>query len=331
VEGRPRLTVLRALGLGDLLTSVPALRALARAFPEHRRLLLAPRWLEPLLPLIVEDGRHCLDDLLETDSLGIEPPKVPEPEIAVNLHGRGPESHRLLLTTKPGRLLAFRHREVPESAGMPSWRADEHEVERWCRMLRESGVAADPDQLRIRHPEAAAPVWAQGATVLHPGAASAARRWPAERWAALARAEREAGRTVLVTGSRAETELVRTIVGEAKLDPSCAIAGSADLLDLAALVATAGVVVCGDTGVAHLATALGVRSVLLFGPTPPRLWGPPPGRRRHRVLWAGHRGDPHAAIPDPGLLSIGAGAVIASLDELRSASRSQEGRGEALL
>jgi ADP-heptose:LPS heptosyltransferase len=329
--GQPRLAVLRALGLGDLLTSVPALRALARAFPEHRRLLLGPRWLEPLLPLIVEEGRPCLADLIETGGLGAGPPALPAAEIAVNLHGRGPESHRLLLATKPGRLLAFGHREVPESAGMPPWRADEHEVARWCRMLRESGIAADPEQLGIRRPEAAAPAWARGATVLHPGAASAARRWPAGRWAALARAEREAGRSVLVTGSRAEAGLARTIVREAELDPSCAIAGSPGLLDLAALVAVAGVVVCGDTGIAHLATALGVRSVLLFGPTPPRLWGPPPERRRHRVLWAGRSGDPHAATPDPGLLAIEAGTVIASVEELRSASRSREERGEVLL
>jgi ADP-heptose:LPS heptosyltransferase len=333
VEGRPRLTVLRALGLGDLLTAVPALRALARAFPEHRRLLLAPGWLEPLLALIAENGRRCLDGLIETDGLGADPRRLPEAEIAVNLHGRGPRSHRLLLATKPGRLLAFRHRQVAESAGMPAWHADEHEVVRWCRMLRESGIAADPGQLEIRRPGAIAPAWAEGATVLHPGAASAARRWPAGRWVALARAEREAGRTVLITGSSAEAELARTIAAKAELAPSCALAGSADLLGLAALVAAAGVVVCGDTGVAHLATALGVPSVLLFGPTPPRLWGPPPGLSRHRVLWAGQSGDPHAARPDPGLLAIEVEAVTGSLEELRESSPAQirEERGEALL
>jgi ADP-heptose:LPS heptosyltransferase len=323
VVERPRLTVLRALGLGDLLTAVPALRALARAFPEHRRLLAAPAWLAPLLLLIVEDGRPCLDELIATDGLGADPRQLPEAEIAVNLHGRGPESHRLLLARKPGRLLAFSHEEVPESAGMPRWRAEEHEVERWCRMLRESGIAADPEQLGIRRPDDDAPASARGATVLHPGAASAARRWPARRWAALARTEREAGRTVLITGSRSEAELVRAIVSEAGLGPRCAIAGSLDLLELAALVAVAGVIVCGDTGVAHLATALGVRSLLLFGPTPPRLWGPPPGRRRHRVIWTGGSGDPHGTTPDPGLLAIEVGVVIAALEELRAASPSQ--------
>ena len=45
---RPVVVVLRALGLGDLLTAVPALRALADAFPRHPRLLAAPAVLAPL-------------------------------------------------------------------------------------------------------------------------------------------------------------------------------------------------------------------------------------------------------------------------------------------
>jgi hypothetical protein len=49
-SGRPRaqLLVLRALGLGDLLAGVPALRALAEAFADHRRLLAMPGVLAPL-------------------------------------------------------------------------------------------------------------------------------------------------------------------------------------------------------------------------------------------------------------------------------------------
>ena len=89
------------------------------------------------------------------------------------------------------------------------------------------------------------------------------------------------------------------------------LAGRTDLLELAAVVAAAGRVLCGDTGVGHLATAFGVPSVLLFGPTPPSEWGPPPERARHVVLHRGGRGDPHGATADPGLLSIGVGDVLA--------------------
>jgi ADP-heptose:LPS heptosyltransferase len=314
---QPRLTALRALGLGDLLTAVPALRALARAFPEHRRLLLAPRWLEPLLPLIVEEGEQCFA-LAECDGLEADPGALPGwPEVAVNLHGRGPESHRLLLSTGPARLIAFRHEAVPATAAMPVWRAEEHEVERWCRLLSESGIAADRSELAIRRPAFAPPAWARGATLIHPGAAAAARRWPARRWAEIAAAERSAGREVLLSGSSCEAELARRIAATAGLPSRSVLAGRTDLIVLAAHVAQAGVVICGDTGVGHLATALGVPSVLVFGPTPPARWGPPPERRRHRVLWRGRAGDPHADVVDPGLAQIGSAAVLAELRALR--------------
>ena len=45
---QPTLVAYRALGLGDLLTGVPALRALRDAFPEHRLVLAAPAVLAPL-------------------------------------------------------------------------------------------------------------------------------------------------------------------------------------------------------------------------------------------------------------------------------------------
>ena len=94
------------------------------------------------------------------------------------------------------------------------------------------------------------------------------------------------------------------------------LAGRPGLRDLAALVAAAERVICGDTGIAHLATAFRTPSVVLFGPVSPARWGPPPDRPWHRALWAGRRGDPHAAVVDPGLLSIEVPDVLAALDGL---------------
>jgi ADP-heptose:LPS heptosyltransferase len=103
----------------------------------------------------------------------------------------------------------------------------------------------------------------------------------------------------------------------AGLSRDVVLAGRTDLVHLAALVAGAGRVVCGDTGVAHLATAFGTPSVVLFGPTSPGCWGPPPGRRdRHRALWAGGTGDPHGHVADPGLLDLTVADVVAALEVL---------------
>jgi ADP-heptose:LPS heptosyltransferase len=238
---------------------------------------------------------------------------LPEPggpvDVAVNLHGRGPESHRALLGLRPRRLMAFCHPDVPESAEMPAWRPGEHEVRRWCRLLCEHGVPADAGDLRIPPPPGPPPGGAAGATLLHPGAASPARRWPPPRWAAVARAERSAGREVIVTGSGSETALVDEVVRLAGLPPSAGRAGAGDVLWLARAVSAAGLVVCGDTGVAHLATAMGTPSVVLFGPVSPALWGPPEPSR-HLSIWKGRSGDPHGGAPDPGLLDISVDDVL---------------------
>ncbi len=310
VARSPRLLVLRALGLGDLLTAVPALRALADRFPGHRRLLACPAELAPLALL-----SGAVDEVIDTRPLAPLPDTLRGVELAVNLHGRGPQSHRTLLALKPERLLAFACPRGDVAAG-PSWRSHEHEVRRWCRLLVESGIPADPSRLDLPAPPTLPPERLRGLTILHPGAAAAARRWPVDRFAAVARAEAADGRRVGVTGGPDEVALAREVARRAGLGERAVLAGRTGPVELAALVAAAGRVVCGDTGIAHLATALRTPSVVLFGPVPPSRWGPPADRPWHRVIWAGGEGDPHAAAPDRRLLSIGVAAVLEALGGL---------------
>ncbi|MBW3615652.1 MAG: glycosyltransferase family 9 protein [Actinobacteria bacterium] len=306
---RPLLLALRALGLGDLLTVLPALRALGAAYPGHRHVLVTT-------PAVADLALHAgvADEVVLTAPLEPVPPLGAPVDVAVNLHGKGPQSHRLLLALSPRRLIAFRCGEVDGSA--PVWREDEHEVHRWCRLLAESGIAADARRLEIRAPDRPVPDEAVGATLLHPGAASPVRRWPAERWAQVARAEAAAGHPVVVTGGPSEVALAQRVASLAGLAPSAVLAGRTSVLDLAAVVGAAARVVCGDTGVAHLATALCRPSVVLFGPVAPSKWGPPPERPWHMALWAGREGDPMGDDVDPGLLEIGVDEVLGALARL---------------
>ncbi|MCD4532562.1 glycosyltransferase family 9 protein [Nocardioides sp. cx-169] len=304
----PRVLSLRALGLGDFLTGVPALRGLRRALPGHTLVLAAPEALRPLAEL-----SGAVDRLLPTGELEqIAWPGAP-PEVAVDLHGNGPETKRLLEVLHPRRLVAFAG-PVGDGSRLagPRWDPDEHEVRRWCRLVDAAfGRHADPEDLLLAVPSR--PPAAVGAAVVHPGAASASRRWPAERFAAVARHLARSGERPLVTGSPAEEPLVQRVVELAGLPPEAAL-GPTDLADLAALVAHARVVVCGDTGVAHLASAYRTPSVVIFGPTPPKRWGPP-ASGPHTVLWRGSGvGDPHGSRPDPALLRVSVPEVLTSLD-----------------
>lgn len=306
-EGAPatdRVLVLRALGVGDLLTAVPALRALRRAFPAAATVLAAPAALRELVALT-----GAVDQLLPTGGLGELCWSGAGPAMAVNLHGSGPQSIADLVATGPGILLTHRHPDVPDVPG-PDWPGEAHEVHRWCDLLEHAGIPADPAELGLAEPEVPSP--APGAVVVHPGAAAPARRWPAERFAWVASALRAAGHRVVLTGSAAERSLAAGVARAAGLAGSAVLAGRTGLSELAALVARASLVLCGDTGVAHLATAYGTPSVLLFGPTPPQRWGPLRPGDRHHTLWSGECGDPHGRRPDPGLLRLGVDEVLAA-------------------
>ncbi|KZS83362.1 Lipopolysaccharide core heptosyltransferase RfaQ [Mycobacterium persicum] len=295
------VVVLRALGLGDLLTAVPALRGLRRHYPGARITLAAPDGYRDLALLT-----GAVDDVLPTAGLGDVRPLPKPPALAVNLHGSGPESIDHLLRWRPEAVITHRHRRHPELAG-PPWRRGAHEVDRWCSLLQWAGIACEPSDVTVQRP----PIrhGPTGAVVIHPGASAAARRWPAGRFAAVAAALAGDGHPVVVTGSAGESDLAHDVARRAGLPSNAVLAGALDLPRLAALVADSRLVICGDTGVGHLAAATGTASVVLFGPTAPARWGPR-GPAPHVALWAGGLGDPHGDMPDPGLLRIDVATVL---------------------
>jgi ADP-heptose:LPS heptosyltransferase len=322
-----RVLLLRALGLGDFLTGVPAYQAVRRAFPGHQIVLAAPGGLADLVPLT-----GAIDELLPAAELEPVGWAGPAPDIAIDLHGRGPASHRLLAVLRPNRLITFGGRHGGGFPG-PPWRAGEHEVARWCRLCSESGIPVDPADLRLTAVPGTAPLapgaarppapGGPGLTLVHPGAAAPSRRWPRERFAAVAGELARLGHQIMVTGSAAERPLALDVARRAGLPGQSVLAGQTSLAALAALTASARLVVSGDTGLAHLATAYARPSVVLFGPVPPAEWGPPP-HPRHQVLWAGgdgYRGDPHGRRTDPALAAIPVSHVLRASGRALAAAR----------
>jgi ADP-heptose:LPS heptosyltransferase len=303
------ILILRALGLGDALTAVPALRGLRRRYGDRRLVLAGPeavsRWFADL---------GLVDEVIPAAGLPRRSPGVAlGPHLAVNLHGRGPQSHRLLQAADPDDLVAFDCPAIGHRTGC-QWRTDEHEVARWCRLMGHHGAPCSADDLRLPVNGAN-----DGTVIVHPGAASLARRWPAGRWGQVVADLRADGHRVVLTGT--ERELCHSI---ARATGAENLRGLLRLEELADCVASAALVLCGDTGVAHLATALGTRSVTLFGPVPPAWWGPAIDLDRHTVLYHGTTvGDPHADVVDPALLRISVSEVLsAARAQLRETTRS---------
>lgn len=139
--------------------------------------------------------------------------------------------------------------------------------------------------------------------VVNPGAGRVAKQWPVTHFATLARRlAGEAGATVLVVWGPAERERAEAIVAGAR--PATALlAPATDLAALTAVLRRASVVVGGDTGPLHVAAALGVPCVGLYGPTDPARNGP--YGVGHRALRSAD-GRMSSLAPDGVLSAVGA-------------------------
>jgi heptosyltransferase I len=112
-----------------------------------------------------------------------------------------------------------------------------------------------------------------GYVVLNPGAAWPNKRWPPERFGALAAALQDrTGLRSLVTWGPAEQALATAVVNAS--DGSASLAPATSVSDLAVLMRDAALVVSGDTGPLHIAAAMGTPLVGLYGPTWPERNGP---------------------------------------------------------
>lgn len=142
--------------------------------------------------------------------------------------------------------------------------------------------------------------------LMSPGAGWGAKRWPAERYGAVARNLADAGYSVVINSGPAEELLAQEIVTTS--------GGTAQVLthsmaELIAVSRRASLAIAGDTGPLHLANALGIPVVGIFGPTDPARNGPFHGRSRVLRHPESRRDHTRRSEPEAGLLTITPEAV----------------------
>jgi len=175
------------------------------------------------------------------------------------------------------------------------------DAERWCY----AQIAPQP--------EGAAP---RPIALITPGAGWGAKRWPADRYADVARGLVERGFRVLVNVGPGEEFLAEPIVAS-----GAASALTPTLPQLIALSRRVALCIGGDTGPLHLASAMGRRVVGIYGPTDPSRNGPFGTRARVLRSPASRRDHSRRSDPDPGLLTITPGDVLRAADELLAEDR----------
>lgn len=275
------IAVFRALQLGDLLCAVPALRALRHARPRARVTLIGLPWARAFAKRFAQ----YVDDFLEFPGF----PGMPErpcdvralPEfllaaqarhfdLALQLHGSGALSNPLVAALGARRAAGYFRAGDAEPPGVELllWRDGEHEILRYQRLLEALGVP--PRGTALEFPLAAGDfeeaahlgIAARDAryVCVHPGSQLPSRRWPAERFAAVADALAARGLSVVLTGTADEAPLTQRVAAAMRA-PALDVAGRTSLGSVAALIDGARLVVANDTGVVHVARACGVPSV----------------------------------------------------------------------
>jgi ADP-heptose:LPS heptosyltransferase len=289
-EALRRILVVRPDNLGDVVMCGPALRALRRAAPDARIDLLAAPAGAAVAPLLPEVAGVLVASVSWQQ---LDPAAVPVADdlALVDRIAAGRYAAAVLLTSFsqspwPAAQLC-RLARVPirvgtstefGGAGLTHWvpapPAELHQVDRALRVLARVGVPPVDGRLRLAVPadarDAARRTLAEhGVTgpyaVVLPGASCSSRRYPPDRFAAVAGLLAESGLTVLVAGPAGESELVGRVAGNRP--GVVALAGGLGVPALAGALAGARVVVCNNSGGAHLADAVGVPAVVLFAGT----------------------------------------------------------------
>jgi ADP-heptose:LPS heptosyltransferase len=309
----PRIGVFRALVLGDMLCALPALKALRAAHPDAQLTLIGLPWAAELAARL-----SFIDEFIPFPGF----PGLPEqrPDLAalgaffakarahrfdllLQMHGSGSITNPIVLACRARHTAGFYlpGAHCPDTSRFIEWPRSGHEIERCLAltdalgMRREGLHESRHERLRLELPltdgdhAQLGRLWPvrQGRpsryVCIHPGAQLRSRRWPVERFTAVADGLAADGFTIVLTGTAGEAVLGERLRLSMKA-PVVDFIGRTNLWTLAALIENARLLVCNDTGVSHIAAALGTPSVVVSMGSDVARWAPLDARR-HRVLW----------------------------------------------
>ncbi|HKO88440.1 MAG TPA: glycosyltransferase family 9 protein [Burkholderiales bacterium] len=302
-ESIRNIAVFRALQLGDLLCTVPAMRALRAAYPAARITLIGLPWAADFVRRF-----PYVDELMAFPGFPGLPEREPDLDalpdffidaqmrqfdLAIQMHGSGGIVN--LIVGSLGAKAVFGYRPDPAAvpAHFPVWPTGTHEILIYLQLMEAMGIASCGTALEFPiHPperEELAAVLATESNIVRPyvcvhaGARLPSRRWPVDAFAAVADAIADLGFEIVLTGSGEEREIGETLQRRMR-HPARNLVGRTSMGASAALVAEARLVVCNDTGISHIATAVGTPSVVVSSGADVRRWAPL-DTGKHPVLW----------------------------------------------
>ena len=292
----PRIAIVRALQLGDLLVATPALRSLRAGFPDAEITLIGLLWAAKVVPRFARyidrfvafpgwpgiseapyDAERARRFLAEQQAYGYD--------LVIQMHGDGRASNAFARALGGRVTVGYAPDGVATGLFLAApYPNDQPEILRNLGLARLLGCPGRGTHLEFpltavdhaAEDRLLAPLVGERAPLIgiHAGARAASRSWASESFAAVAdQLAQRVGAHILLTGGPDEVATVAT-VERAMHAPALNLAGKTSLGGLAALLSRLDLLITNDSGPAHLAEVGGAPTVRIFGPADVRRWGP---------------------------------------------------------
>lgn len=328
------MLVMHQGALGDLILALPAIGTLRKAFPEATSVIMG---YTRILELVEE--RFYADRILSIDQRGMATFFVRDGSLAPALSQFfstfdlivvfGRDEHGSIL----GNLEKVSQGRVLHIHSFPPWEEKTHLTDHLLKQFARYGF--DPSEsnprLYLKEPDRdwARDFWRdKGLTmeersrviILHPGSGSKKKVWPLERFQNLARYLQEhlGGKILIVLGPAEGPEVQKIFEGMSL--SAFFVAKGLSLLQMASVIEGCRLFIGNDSGISHMAAALGLPTLTIFGPTDPVVWSP-----RGENVWVVRREVPCSPCPQERfflcksfecLREIGIGEVLKGLERM---------------
>ncbi|MGH8165456.1 MAG: glycosyltransferase family 9 protein [Rhodanobacteraceae bacterium] len=265
-----RILVIRGGAIGDFVLTLPALKLLRDAFPKSRIEILGYKHIVELARM---GGYADATRSIESGSLASFFARDGElaPEL-IDYFGSFQQVISYLFD--PDEIFAANLKRAGARnliTGSPKITDEEHAARQLARPLERLALYLDEPAATLRLPQTEK----LDRIAIHAGSGSEKKNWPLERWIEVSRqlaAPNDGGELLLVGGEadRARLAALRAALPDERVEP----AENLPLPELAVQLQSCRLFLGHDSGISHLAAAVGTPSLLLFGPTDPAIWAP---------------------------------------------------------
>ncbi len=277
---KPRILVIRGGAIGDFILTLPAIKLVREAFPHAHLEILGYRHIVALA-----EGRYYADGARSIEYGAMAAFFVPGAELAPDLIEYFASFQQVIsYLYDPSGFFEMNLRRAGVKNFLPAFsRIDDssHAAQQLARPLESLALYLDSHAATV-HPSEEDRVAARAFTAqeemliaIHPGSGSTRKNWPVAQWIAVGGevlAQHPTGRLVLIGGEADGPQLREMATALRAAQPL--LARDLPLPVLAAVLERCRIYLGHDSGISHLAAAVGTPCVLLFGPTDPAIWAP---------------------------------------------------------